>query len=102
MVTNLFAGVGLPTLQQGACHIFIPLIIKGLKESRRRQEAANSGKAATVFLAAGGEAASLPPFSAVAARWFFARGGTAGVPAGNVGPADGSRATPAPGRNAVP
>ncbi|MGC4007662.1 MAG: hypothetical protein QM805_00885 [Pseudomonas sp.] len=52
MVTNLFAGVGLPTLQQGACHIFIPFIFNGLSESLERQEAANSGKAATVFLAA--------------------------------------------------
>ncbi|MBB4866159.1 hypothetical protein HNP46_005064 [Pseudomonas nitritireducens] len=60
MVTNLFAGVGLPTLQQGACQICISLWIKGLRGSRGRQGAANSGKAATVFLAAAGKAASLP------------------------------------------
>jgi hypothetical protein len=67
MVTNLFAGVGLPTLQQGACHIFISFIIKGLRGFRKRQRAANSGKAATGFLAASGKAASLPPLFAASA-----------------------------------
>ncbi|MFV3333485.1 hypothetical protein ACNFIA_21310 [Pseudomonas sp. NY15437] len=44
MVANLFAGVGLPTLQQGACQIYISFIFKGLSGFRERQGAANSGK----------------------------------------------------------
>jgi hypothetical protein len=67
MVTNLFAGVGLPTLQQGACQICISFIFNGLSAFQRRQGAANSGKAATDFLAAEGKAASLPLFAVLPA-----------------------------------
>ncbi|MDU4252659.1 hypothetical protein [Pseudomonas sp.] len=69
MVTNLFADVGLPTLQQGACHIFISLLINDLRGFPTRQGAANSGKAATRFLAARGKAASLPLRFAAPFRW---------------------------------
>ncbi|WP_448682178.1 hypothetical protein [Pseudomonas nicosulfuronedens] len=72
MVTNLFAGVGLPTLQQGACQIFISLLINGLRGLPARQGAANSGKAATDFLAADGKAASLPLFAAFPANAYAA------------------------------
>jgi hypothetical protein len=44
MVTNLFAGVGLPALQQGACQNFKSLLINELPMIRKRQRAANRGK----------------------------------------------------------
>ncbi|MFS2126531.1 hypothetical protein [Pseudomonas sp. Pseusp97] len=66
MVTNLFAGVGLPTLQQGTCQISNSLLIKGLRVFPERQRAANSGKAASDFLAAALYRPALPLHETVA------------------------------------